>query len=270
MKTATALSLVLGLYLAAPQGAQAAIQCEITYASNGDKMEWLFDSATDTTAFAEIAYRKNGGSVVSHSADKYPLWTITINEATNVVGLSSRVDPGYVLAYFINPSPNVGGASMFSGKNKIGSGVCAKADPPATEYARPTPPPPASGDDAVSFTFRSDGMHVSATVAGHSVDMLVDTGANRCTVNESLADTLIADGQATELELGQAQLADGSWHSVRRISIKSLGVGSHWRTDVPFMVNPDASTPLLGLPVLLVNGNGKFTVDAVNQRIIFG
>jgi hypothetical protein len=32
----------------------------------------------------------------------------------------------------------------------------------------------------------------------------------------------------------------------------------------------DGAMPLLGLPVLLVNGHGKFTIDAVNRQIVFG
>jgi predicted aspartyl protease len=114
------------------------------------------------------------------------------------------------------------------------------------------------------------GMFVAASIGGQAVTMQVDTGANGCTIPESLANALIASGQATELDESSAQLADGSRRYHRNVSVTSLGVGDHWRSNVPMMVAPDGSTPLLGLPVLLVNGNGKFTIDAVNRQIVFG
>jgi predicted aspartyl protease len=143
------------------------------------------------------------------------------------------------------------------------------APQPALYSSSSAPTIEATGD-AVPFTMDNGSMFVSASIGGQPVTMEIDTGANGCTIPESLANSLIASGQATELDQTSVQLADGSSRYARKVSVPFLGVGNHWRDDVPMMVTPDGATPLLGLPVLLVNGNGRFTIDAVNRQILFG
>jgi hypothetical protein len=148
--------------------------------------------------------------------------------------------------------------------------------PPVVTAQAATPPPvpapapytPPASDD-VQFTLDNGAMFVSAAIGGRPVTMQVDTGANVCTVPESLANELIASGEATELQQSSSQLADGQFHTFRHISVSTLVVGNHWGKDIQMTVMP-SGTPLLSLPVLLSSGNGKFTVDAINRKIIFG
>jgi clan AA aspartic protease (TIGR02281 family) len=268
----------LACVLATP--AFAAIQCEITYPSNGDKMEWLFDNASDTTAFVEIAYRKNGGEVVSHSAGKYPLWSISINDATHTVTLSSRVDPGYSLAYFISPSPDVGGASMFNNGRKLGGGVYAKADPPAPPPVvaqAPATPSPASPTAAVRQT-RGDTIplvggpdkrnFLTATIGGHGVLMLMDTGASDVVINESLANQLIAEGSATEGSPAEVGIANGQKIMVRNVTVNTVSLGSYTLTNVSCGVVKDGAEALMGMGFL--GQFGPFRVDPDHGLPTFG
>jgi clan AA aspartic protease (TIGR02281 family) len=272
MKTAF-IGAALACVLATP--ALAAIQCEITYPSNGDKMEWLFDNASDTTAFAEIAYRKNGGEVVSHSAGKYPLWSISINDASHTVTLSSRVDPGYSLAYFISPSPDVGGASMFNNGRKLGGGVCAKADPPAPAPVvaqAPAVPPPVitqTRGDTIPLVGGPDKRNfLTATIGGHGVLMLLDTGASDVVINESLANKLIAEGIATEGAPAEVGIANGEKITVRNVTVNTVSLGSHTLTNVSCGVVKDGAEALMGMGFL--GQFGPFRVDPDHGLLTFG
>ena len=100
--------------------------------------------------------------------------------------------------------------------------------------------------------------------------MQVDTGANTCTIGETLANELIASGQATDLGQTSGSLATGGSYTTREISVSILVVGNHWGKDIHMTVMPTDKPPLLSLPILLSSGSGKFTVDAVKRKIIFG
>jgi hypothetical protein len=127
----------------------------------------------------------------------------------------------------------------------------------------------APASDVVPFTLDNGAMFVSAAIGGRPVTMQVDTGANVCTIPESLANELIASGQARELPRSSSELADGRVHTFRHISVSMLVLGNHWRKDIPMTVMP-GGTPLLSLAVLLLSGKGKFTIDAVHRQIVFG
>ena len=144
-----------------------------------------------------------------------------------------------------------------------------KAAPAPAPYTAPPNTYQADNGDAVPFTYDNGAMFVAAAIGGRPVTMQVDTGANVCTIPEALANELIASGEATELQQSSSELADGQFHRFRHISVSMLVVGNHWGKDIQMTVMP-SGTPLLSLPVLLSSGNGKFTVDAVKRKIIFG
>jgi hypothetical protein len=77
---------------------------------------------------------------------------------------------------------------------------------------------------------------------------------------------LIAEGHATEGSGGTINLADGSSHHERSVVVDAMTIGNHTRSQVPMTVSD--GEPLLGLPVL--NGIGKFTIDAQHGVLTFG
>ena len=97
--------------------------------------------------------------------------------------------------------------------------------------------------------------------------MLVDTGSTSLTVNESLAQRLLARGLAQEGPQGIATLADGSQREQQNVIIDTVTIGSHVLHDVLAGVSPDGSDMLLGLSVL--NKIGRFTIDGANHKLIF-
>jgi predicted aspartyl protease len=111
-----------------------------------------------------------------------------------------------------------------------------------------------------------NAIHVTVTIGGVPNDLLLDTGAAMSSVTASLADGLIARGEAHELAPTKFTMANGSSEHERVISVNSIG--SHTRTKVSMSVGPDGSMLLLGLPVL--NAIGKFTIDAGSSQLIFG
>ena len=97
--------------------------------------------------------------------------------------------------------------------------------------------------------------------------MLVDTGATNLTVNESLAQRLLAGGLAHEGPQGIVTLADGSQREQQSVIIDTVTIGRHVLHGVLASVSPDGSDMLLGLPVL--NQIGRFTIDTAINRLIF-
>jgi predicted aspartyl protease len=126
----------------------------------------------------------------------------------------------------------------------------------------------ATGGDNVPIVLGADdAVHVMVTLGGMTVDMVLDTGAALSSIPAAIADQLIAAGQARELDPMQMGMADGSAHPMRTISINTLTIGSHTRTNVKVVVS-DNGMSLLGLPVL--NAIGKFSIDAVGGQLTFG
>jgi hypothetical protein len=85
----------------------------------------------------------------------------------------------------------------------------------------------------------------------------------------SIADQLVASGQAVELEPVEVTLADHSKVAERAIGVETLTVGDNVLHKVLFTVTPDNKAQmLLGLSVL--ERIGKFSIDPANGRLIFG
>jgi predicted aspartyl protease len=290
VKFATALSLVLGLYLAGPHPAHAA-NFDLTCNMASDKHSAMYhfmmsNNGAGTITAREASVWRDGSQITPNvPIDDMPTWIVVPNRSNNTLTLWSTADKGWALVISTSSS-NVGAATIFTPSQAQAShGRCLISlpapaphyDPPKVVQA-PTSPPapapapaptPAAGPDAVPFTYDNGAMFVAASIGGRPVIMQVDTGANVCTINEALADELIASGQAKDLGQTSGSLATGGSYTTREISVSMLVVGNHWGKDIHMTVMP-RGTPLLSLPILLSSGNGKFTVDAVNRKIIFG
>jgi hypothetical protein len=110
---------------------------------------------------AEVSFSKNGVETTAAYNQK-PFWSTAINQADNVASLWSRMDKGWYIAYFINPSPYSGAASLFHGSNKIGTGRCFKPTdqtmPVAPQPALPVPLPSKDRDIADAMVKATNGV----------------------------------------------------------------------------------------------------------------
>jgi clan AA aspartic protease (TIGR02281 family) len=257
------------------------------------------------SAMIEVGFTKNYDDPIVGDIGRRPVWTyVQPNSGGNIAGLWSRKDKDWGIG-FVHAG---GAATLWHSDHAIGQGSChyeagsrhdpdpdyvrtpAPATPPPSGYAvaptancvdrssplcgqSPAPPPAtvARSDDSVAL-FTDDGgrsLHIGVDlndgVGPHQ--FLLDTGATNVTVTENIADDLLRYDEAAEIDPGRATLADGSERLTRRIVIKTLTVGSHVLHDVVAGVNPNDSQMLLGWSVL--NRIGKFTIDAVNGKLIF-
>jgi clan AA aspartic protease (TIGR02281 family) len=109
---------------------------------------------------------------------------------------------------------------------------------------------------------------VPLSVGSQSIYAMVDTGCSDMTVTESIANKLLAAGQATRLANTDSTLADGTHRTTRVISINTVVIGGHGLYNVPAMVNPDGAIMLLGFAVLN-QVSGKFTVNTAKSTLEF-
>jgi hypothetical protein len=137
-------------------------------------------------------------------------------------------------------------------------------EPPASD--RPVVAQAPNGIDGVPLTLIDGAMHVVVALGDRSVDMVLDTGAVISGISTTLANQLIASGQATEAEPHKFILANGEAEMERMIVVHSLTIGSHTTTNALVSVS-DNGMSLLGLSVL--NNIGPFKIDAVNGKLTF-
>jgi predicted aspartyl protease len=97
--------------------------------------------------------------------------------------------------------------------------------------------------------------------------MQLDTGANISTIKESLADSLVAAGEAKDMGTREYVMANGVKSTHRTVVVQALQLGSHRRGDVPMAVVSNDGMQLLGLSVL--NSIGTFTVDSASNQLVF-
>jgi hypothetical protein len=88
------------------------------------------------------------------------------------------------------------------------------------------------------------------------------------TVTESIADKLLATGQATRIGDSDTTLADGTHRKVRTISINTVTIGGHGISNVPAMVNPDGAIMLLGFAVLN-KVSDRFAINTAKSTLDF-
>ena len=143
-----------------------------------------------------------------------------------------------------------------------------------------TSPPPAYTSPPVTSSWSVPLRNVPGIIATQTIDvdfgggavyaMLFDTGCSTMTVSPTLADWLIANGKATEAGTGNGQMADGSVHDNREITINSISVGGHTLYNVNAGViakGQNAGDMLIGIGVL--QAFGKLTIDSANHQLTF-
>ena len=160
-------------------------------------------------------------------------------------------------------------SSECSGRKSSGDYV---SNPPAynpNPSPEPIPPASPSGEDSVGLINVGKGVLVQVMLGSHPVTMLVDTGATDMGVSSKLAAQLVADGDATYGDDVNVKQADGKTISERSITIHSLTIGRHTVKEVKASVADDDDAMSL-LPFSVLSRAGRFTIDVVNNKLIFG
>jgi Aspartyl protease len=129
-------------------------------------------------------------------------------------------------------------------------------------------PAPVVDPNAVPIFTDGTRAHVSAMIGSISATMLIDTGASVASVNASVAQALLASGEAIEAGQGAVGLAGGQTVTEDCIIIRQIALGTHVATNVPAVINANDDDMLLSLPAL--NQMGKFTIDTANSQLVFG
>ena len=118
------------------------------------------------------------------------------------------------------------------------------------------------------ITFSKGGAYVAVSIGTMPATMLVDTGATGMTVSETIANWLVANGQATNGSTDHATLAGGVQKDFRGIDIGSVSVGGHVVRNVHAGVVPDGADMLLGLGVL-AEVSPKFAINVATSTLDF-
>jgi gag-polyprotein putative aspartyl protease len=196
----------------------------------------------NSVRYSETLFDKgHGGAVVMHS------------DATCVVDRSETptVQPAPVA---VQPAP---------------APIVVQPAPVVIQSAAPQPLAP--GQSVVIALVSSDSGFsetVPVGMGGQTVMMTIDTGAMIGMVPKSVADALIASGNAVEEQAGTSILADGQKVPERRITIKQISLGSQVVNNVLTGVGPDNGAALLGMSVL--KKFGRFTIDTATDHLILG
>jgi clan AA aspartic protease (TIGR02281 family) len=165
-----------------------------------------------------------------------------------------------------------GAVVMHSDATCVADHPTAPVAQPAPVVIQSAPPQPVVAvQSAVIALISSDGGFsetVPVGLGGQTVMMTIDTGAMIGMVPKSVADALIASGNAVEEQAGTSILADGQKVPERRITIKQISLGSQVVNNVLTGVGPDNGTALLGMNVL--KKFGRFTIDTATDHLILG
>jgi hypothetical protein len=241
--------------------AHAGITCNLND-TKGNSLTYSFGRGGDGFA-PEISVTKNG-TVVSNGG---PTWTRVEDKAHQ----SSTLWQGnYNLAYPWDVSKAV---SVMRYDNRIvAQGACV-ANPAldvGTTVAQGSAPVPVyttTASFSVPLVIEDAGFKTTVGLGSSFYNMTVDTGATSGLLQESIANALLAKGEATELGGGTSTTADGRRLQDRRISVYSVTLNGHTIHDVMFGVGPDTGGMLFGL--LPLAQFGRFTIDPARQQLTF-
>lgn len=125
-----------------------------------------------------------------------------------------------------------------------------------------------SAHNSLPIRIEGNAAYVAVTLGSMPLEMLIDSGATNTSITDSIAQTLIANGEATLGPDGHVTLADGSTHPSRHILISTVRVGNHELHNIMAMVGGGNASLLLGFDVLS-QISGRFSVDATNSRLLF-
>jgi predicted aspartyl protease len=122
----------------------------------------------------------------------------------------------------------------------------------------------ATADEAGVYGIQTVGVTLGSTYTS----MEIDTGCSTMQITKTMADSLVARGEAVEAGSGQSLLADGSTHADRRVIINSVSIGGKVITNVLSAVGDDNAAMLLGIATL--QRFGKFSIDAAGHQLVLG
>jgi predicted aspartyl protease len=131
----------------------------------------------------------------------------------------------------------------------------------------PVPVYPTTASFSVPLVIKDAGFKTTVGLGSSFYNMTVDTGATSGLLRESIANALLAKGEATELEGGTSSTADGRRLQDRRISVYSVTLNGHTIHNVMFGVGPETASMLFGL--LPLSQFGRFTIDPARQQLTF-
>jgi predicted aspartyl protease len=134
--------------------------------------------------------------------------------------------------------------------------------------AVPTAKDPQVKPASLPLTFSGGGVLTAISLGSQPVIMLVDTGANTMSISESVANTLLANHEATEAAAMPITFADGTTKSERQIVINTVTVAGRALHKVRAGVEADNAVMLLSLDVLSQVGS-KFSIDIANAKLTF-
>jgi hypothetical protein len=145
---------------------------------------------------------------------------------------------------------------------------------PEADWTPPAPPVPAPRalDEAqaksiVPLTIAGPRMLVDVRGGGWLTAMQVDTGCDSLTVSQTIADDLVARGEAERIADRPFQLADGSVKQMQEILVQCVEIGSITIRNIEASIVPDNTDMLLGMSVLAKAG--RFTIDRDAKRLVF-
>ena len=249
--------------------AHAGITCNLTD-QQGNALQYSF--ARGGHGYTNETVVKRNGAILSNGG---PTWTRTYDSRARTMTLQQS---GWSLVYEAKPNnSDVSQAALFAPSSiRKATGTCVanySTDSPSEVASTPAPapsydPPPAApvaGDDVPFIHIPDMGNVVTVLVGGHSLPMLIDTGASMSKIPPELANQLIAEGHAREVEGADVRLADGSTRHVRMVAIDTLTIGNHTRSQI--WVGVGDGSALLGEPVL--SAIGRYTIDSARGVLTF-
>jgi hypothetical protein len=150
--------------------------------------------------------------------------------------------------------------------------ICTFDRPPTGEARPPTAAPVGSPFSVAVATANEAGVYgiqtVGVTLASTYTSMEIDTGCSTMQITKTMADSLVARGEAVEARSGQSLLADGSTHADRRVIINSASIGGKVITNVLSAVGDDNAAMLLGIGAL--QRFGKFSINPSAHQLVLG
>jgi hypothetical protein len=276
---ATGLSVVLGLYLAAPQSAYAMHDC-------GPMQIRVGTSGRNPVAHTTVGVTYDGHwTVIHHMQDG----TDYDRDAQYHMNNLARSDGGFEWYGFgtVHPNNEMHGI-LFPQNGRIRyqeiifdtahnrkivddtTQDCGEInpaphyDPPQAPAPTYSPPPSNSAPGDVPIIVDNNEALIVVMIGGRSLGMTLDTGASLGQLPTEFANALIADGAATEGEPKRFQMANGAVETNRTVIVNSIVIGSHTIYNVRFGVG---SAALLGFNAL--SAVGTFKIDPVRGVLSF-
>ena len=173
--------------------------------------------------------------------------------------------------YTVDRCPDVNGKDAVLAFNSAGAQV--QYTDTQSNWSSGTPPvlvaPNASVvTNHVPVTIKDHTAYAHVLVGGIETTSIVNSGMTFMNVNTSVADRLMASGQAKDGGFVDTTYADGRKDQVRVIRIKTVTIGGHEVHDVQASVVADGIDTLLGFDVLS-KVTGKFGINVANATLDF-